>query len=441
MSGKPTYRRLLAGGGIVTLGNMAAAGLGLVLLLFLARTLPPAELALVVGVIAVIDGGQMLLDGMINTGMINLASRNGTKGAPSPDLLRAGFWSKLAAGLAYAGLAALLAHPLSVAMLGDGSMAYLVGLAGVAAVLAAMNGFTLAVLTAHEAFERIALVSLWKNLFRILGVAPFLWGETPDAHGAALAICAVTVVTFLAGATLMPWGFLRASAPLWRGVRTLLGVNGWLALAALGMLGGRLDVWLVGFLSDAHQAGLYAVAAQLCVGVGVITQAMVTTLLPTVSRFGSPAETRNFLIRSTRTLVPICLLPLLAWPVAEPAIALIFGAAYAGSAATFVMLFVAAVMTLVSAPLMLVLLSMGEARILALGTLAQLALRVAMAFPLVPRNGAIGLAWADILSRLIAMAAIVAIIRKTLRRDMHRATPEAGPSDGIAKPAASALSG
>jgi O-antigen/teichoic acid export membrane protein len=83
---------------------------------------------------------------------------------------------------------------------------------------------------------------------------------------------------------------------------------------------------------------------------------------------------------------------------------------------TFVILFLAAIMTLVSAPLMLVLLSVGEARMMALGTLGQFALRVALAVPLVPAWGAAGLAVADVASRLTAMAAIGYFIWRALRR-------------------------
>lgn len=416
MTRKLPYRRLLQGGGLVTLGNLVAAGLGLLLLLFLARSLSPADLAFVMGVIVVIDGGQMFLDATVNTGMVNLASRNGMPGAPSPDHLRAGFWTKLGLGALYALVIAVLAGPMSVALVGDATMVLHIRLAGLAAALAGMHGFVLALLSAREAFSRIAMVSVWKNLFRILAVAPFLLSGAPNAEGAALAICVVTGVTLLASAAIVPWAFLRVGGPLWKPMRALMGVNGWLLLAAFAMLGGRLDVWLVGLLGTQVQAGIYAVAAQLCVGVGVVTQAMVTTLLPSVSRFETPGEVRSFLLGSTKALLPLFGLPLLAWYVAAPFITLVFGVDYAGSAMAFVILFLASIMTLVSAPLMLVLLSLGEARVLAIGALAQFGLRVALAVPFVPSWGAAGLAAADVASRLIAMAVIGWFIWHALHR-------------------------
>jgi O-antigen/teichoic acid export membrane protein len=419
MTGAGSYRRLLQGGGLVTLGNVVAAGLGLVLLLLLARALSPADLALVMGAIVVIDGGQMFLDATVNTGMVTLASRHGVRGAPQPGLLRAGFWTKVVLGVGFALVMAGLSGPMSMAMLGNHSMAGLVALAGVMAGFAGMHGFVLAVLTAHEAFGRIALVSFWKNLFRIVAVTPFLaMGGTPDARAMALAICGATVMTLLVSAGTVSWSFLRASGRLRDGMLALLRVNGWMLLAAFAMLGGRLDVWLVGTLGTPAQAGLYAVAAQLCVGVGIVTQALVTTALPSVSRFQTAGEVRDFLVRSTRLLLPLFLLPLVAWPIAAPVIGGVFGAAYAGSAGAFTVLLLAAIMTLAGAPLMLVLLSLGEARVMAYGALAQFALRVALAVPMVPAWGAVGLGVADVASRLIAMAAISHFIWRALQRQM-----------------------
>ncbi|MFC2968290.1 lipopolysaccharide biosynthesis protein [Acidimangrovimonas pyrenivorans] len=416
-----TYRRLLGGGSLVTLGNVTATGLGLLLLLLLGRSLEPAELAIVMGVIAVIDGGQMFLDASVNTGMVNLAARRGTTGAPSPDLLRAGLWSKLIAGLIYAVIAALAARPMSIAMVGDASIAPLIAVAGGAALVAGMQGFILALLTAHEAFGRIALVSTWKNAIRILVVLPFLLRPEPDPWTAALAICGATVVTFLFSVRMVSWSFLRDAAPLREGLAALLRVNRWMALAALAMLGGRLDLWLVGWLGGAGQAGHFAVAAQLCVGVGVVTQALVTTLLPTISRFENAGQVREFMVKGSRVLLPVLLLPLAAWLLAEPAMVLFVGPGYADSAPIFVVLLTASVMTLVGAPLMLVLLTLGEARILALGAMMQMGLRVAFAIPLVASAGGVGMAVADVLSRLIAMAAIGVFVWRALRRGWNGA--------------------
>lgn len=413
-----SFLRLLKGGGLVTLGNLIAAGLGLLLLLVLARNLSPAELAVVMGVIVVIDGGQMFLDATVNTGMINLAAKHGQRGVPSPDLLRAGFWTKIGLGLVFATVISAFADPMSSAMIGDRSMTSLVVLASVGAIFAGMQSFVLAVLAAREAFGRIALSSIWKNLFRLAAVAPFLLGGKADAHSVALAICAVAFVTPVASVGMVSWSFLRAKGNLWAGVRALQQVNGWMLITALAMLGGRLDVWLVGYFGTAEQAGIYAVAAQLCVGLGIVTQAMVTTLLPTVSRMQASEEVWVFLRKSSVMLAPLFLLPILAWPVAGWIIGLVIGLEYVPAAHAFVVLFLAAIMTLAGAPLMLVLLSVGEARVLAFATLVQFLLRVLLAVPLVPALGALGMAVADVGSRLIAMLAIGYYIWRALQTNV-----------------------
>jgi len=423
-----TYRRLLMGGKLVVLGNGASAGLGLVLLLLLARTLSPADLAIVVAIIAVIDGGQMFLDASVNTGMINIASREGFENKPSGEVLRAGFWSKAVAGIAYAVVIFLVSGPMSHALVGDASLRSPIILAGGAAAISGLYSFILAVLTAHEAFKKIAIVTLLKNMLRIVVVTPFVVSEIPDPRAAAIGIALITLAALALSAGTISWSFLRIKGPLLAPVRRLIGVNSWLFLAALAMLVGRFDVWLVGWLSSVEQAGLYAVAAQLCVGVGILTQALVTTFLPTVSRFQNPKEMRDFLIKSARLAVPVLLVPLAVWPLSAPLINLVFGADYARSADIFVLLFTASVMTLVGAPLMLVLLCLGEARVVAVGSILQMLLRLGFAAFVIPIAGGFGLAAADIASRLIAMTLIGWFIFHAIRRQITTATP-AKPND------------
>jgi hypothetical protein len=83
---------------------------------------------------------------------------------------------------------------------------------------------------------------------------------------------------------------------------------------------------------------------------------------------------------------------------------------------------VASIMTLAGAPLMLSLLSVGEARMLAFGALLQFALRVSLALIVVPMAGGLGLAGADVLSRLVAMGLIAAFIWRVLEARLDEAT-------------------
>jgi len=414
----PKYRRILKGAGIVAVANVISTALGLILLLVLARNLSPSELAIVVGIIAIIDGGQMFLDASVNTGMVSLASKRGSPGKPNPAILRAGFWSKIVLGVGIALLIAALARPMSMALIDDHSIAPHIALAGLAALVAGMHNFVMAILQSHEAFLRIAIFSLFKNAFRMAVVLPWILTGNADPGSIALSICMVPVLVMIAAFGLVAWDFLRDDAPLRGGMLALLGINGWMALTSIAMFGGRLDVWLVGVLSTAGEAGRYAVAAQLCVGVGVLTQALVTAFLPAISRFKSGAEVRDFLRRWARILPLVVLLPLIAWPISSPVIVFVFGIGYEAAAPIFNLLFTASVMTLLGAPLMLILLSAGEAKILAGGTFLQLALRVGLALLVVPAFGGIGLGWADIASRIVAMALIGIFVLRAVRRSV-----------------------
>ena len=196
---------------------------------------------------------------------------------------------------------------------------------------------------------------------------------------------------------------------------SLLVVNGWMALSALALFGGRLDLWVVGILSTQTEAGLFSLAAQVCVGFGLLSQAVITAMLPAVSRFDSASQLRGFLLKWRRVLPLLLLFPICMWFLAEPLIRIAFGAEYLDAAPILIALFVASVMTLAGAPLMLALLSLDEPRILTLATFLQLALRLSLAMFLVPGLGGLGMAYADVASRVIAMALIGAFIWRTLQ--------------------------
>ncbi|MFX0540907.1 lipopolysaccharide biosynthesis protein [Roseovarius sp. S4756] len=397
------------------MGNGTAAALGLVLLLLLTQGFGPAELVVVVAIIAVIDGGQMFLDATVNIGMIHTASRGTQDGQPSREALRVGFLTKMAVGLLFAVCTALAATPMSLALVGDTSLTKTIMLAGVAAMIAGLQSHILAVLTSHGAFARLSVVSLFKNGLRIAVSVPLLWQSDPDPVRVAQLICLMTALNLGLSATTVSWAFLRASGGMLEPFRKMMSVNGWLFLSAVAMLAGRLDVWLVGWLSSAEEAGYYAVAAQLCVGVGVVSQALITTFLPTVSRFECKEDLLDFLRRTAQYGAPLVLAPVLAWFLAEPVIGLIFGTAYVSAAPIFVALFTASIMTVIGIPLMMMLLSIDQARIIAIGSIAQTGLRIGLGTITVPLFGGLGLALSDLVSRIVAMSAITRIILKALK--------------------------
>lgn len=425
-------RRNLQSVGVLTFGNAAAAGLGLVLLLILAGTLTPAELAVVISIIAIIDGGQLFLDTVFNPGIVSVASRQGADERPDDAILRAGFWAKAAGGLIFALLVAVVAVPMSEGLLDDRSLVGPLMLAGVAAALAGMQSFVGCVLMTRGQFARLAFASLWKNAFRIAFVAPFLFASRPDPHAAAIAVSLATVGSLSLALFLIRWDFIADRSSLRSGLSAIQKLNGWMIVVAFCLLGGRLDVWLVGLLSDPRNAGHYALAAQLCIAVGVVTQAVIAALLPGISRIRDPLELGRFL-KDWLYVVPLLALGLaLAFLFSEPVIRIVFGAEYAAAAPTFNVLFAAALMTLSTAPLTLVLFCLEKTYVFALGAVLQLALRVAFAVPFVAAAGALGMAHADVTSRVIAMAVIGYFVWKALQSGLTPAAKEVDTAEDTA---------
>jgi O-antigen/teichoic acid export membrane protein len=271
-------------------------------------------------------------------------------------------------------------------------------------------------------FGRIVFASLLKNLVRIGTVAPFLSAAEPNARAAALAICAGAVLSFAATVPFISWDFLRRGSPMRPAVAEIQRLSGWMVLCAISSFGGRLDVWIVGWLSNAHEAGLYALAAQLCAVTAIINQALVTAFLPTISRLHKFVEMKGFMWRWLRCLPLFPVIVGIVWHLSGPVIRLIFGEAYASSALTFNILFTASMVTLMGSPLTLFLFTVGETRIFAASNLVQLALRVTLAISIVPLAGAAGMASAEIASRFLTIALMGYFIWLALRRAHEQGT-------------------
>lgn len=411
---------LLRNMGIVTVGNIVSAALAFILLLVMTRLLSPAEFAIVACILALIDGGQLLLDAMFNAGLITVAVRDGEHAKPSPAALKAGLWLKIAGGSVLAAVLAIGAMPLSAALGGGGSLAGAIVVAGCAAAVLGIHSFACNVLQIRQEFAKLAVLTIAKNLFRLVMVAWALAAGWSDGISLSMVIAASAVILCAASVCAISWDFLRDPTPLKPEFAKLGAINRWMVLVALAVFASRLDIWLVGWLSDMRQAGLYAVAAQLCLGVGILSQAIVTALLPSIVRPREPSEINRFLRLWLMMLPVIVLTGLAAWLVSEPLITLLFGVNYSGAGRVFALVFAASLMTLSGGPLMLLLLSLDEARILGLASFAQVLIRIAFALVLVPASGAFGGAISDVAARLIAMAACSYFIWAAVRKQVAR---------------------
>lgn len=406
--------RLLGSIGMVTLGNGLGAFLGFAVLAVLTRSLPPEAFGKVAMIIAIIDGGQLFIDTLVNVGIVFKTAREGRDPAEETRLLRVGFWLKafavLVLGLAITAFAGPLSRWLALPDL-EGLLPF----AALGIAFASFQGFLITVAQVRMDFRSVGLLSPAKNIARLACLLAVLALGHTDLATLAFAIVAGTFVAALASLPRVRFDCLAWPETLRQDAAAMMRINGWMLIVAVSVVANRVDIWLISGLHSLAEAGLYAAALQVCMAVGIVSQAIVTTLLPKAAKLTEKAEMRRYVLRCL-AWSPAALAPGLVFAAfAEPFTVLLLGRAYAGAATAMSVILMSSLVTLASNPLAMILLSMNESRIFGLSSGVLLALRTGLALALIPFLGALGAASADLAARLIVVLALVIYLLRHLQ--------------------------
>lgn len=409
---------------------MLSAGLGFALLAVLTRTLSPAEFGTVSPIVALLDLVVAATDAIVVTGTVQLAARHFVDDPRrARRILRVSLGLRLVLGGGVAAIGALAAGAVSEALLGTRDWEEEVRLAFLAVPFMTLYTFASSALQAGERFTRLAWLALAKNGFRFafVGLVVLL---------GAIGVSRVVDAIFWAAAGCAVVAFIAIDRRLWRPLldgsicRELVQLNKWMALAVVGLLGARVDIFMLSMLSTPSEVGFYAAAAQLCVAVAMLSSAVATTLFPKAAKLQSIAALRSHYRRSL-ALLPLGLgAGVLLIGAAAPTLPYVLGAAYSGATPSFVLLGASAFLTLVTNPVLLLLFPMGLVHLYALGSVAQLALRIGGNVIAIPLWGAVGAAGVDVAVKIVTISFLIGVVRVRL------ADGRISPSDGKSLPRA-----
>jgi len=397
----------------VALFNAPGAGLGFVVLMILTRGLGPEGFGRLAPALAVMDMGPLLIDTVLAVGTVTVASRVLAQGSAegARDAAATALALRGGAALAYALGVLVVVAVLPVAEAG------LLALAGLAGGFLALQTALIGGLQVERRFLAVGMAQAMKNVARAALLALLLaaaWLTVDRAMQAALLAAALAAgVTLAMARPFRPPRGRPRKAHLW----PMLAINAWMAVAALSVISGRVDVLLLSALSGPVEAGFYSASLQLCIAVGVFSQAIVTTALPRIAAVAR-TEALRALLQAWLRRAPLALAPVLFAPLVSPALVpLLLGAEFAGAHVAFDILFAVSMLTLVANPVLMLLFPLGMARVFGLAALAQVVAKLAIAIPLIPAWGAAGVAAADLATRLLMAAVILLVLRRHLAQD------------------------
>lgn len=256
------------------------------------------------------------------------------------------------------------------------------------------------------------------NAAEAVAIAGFAIGAVValEAGGGLFALAVVQALALVAGGLLFVVLLYRATPGMslrGRGapMRGLAGFGSWTLLSgSMSFVAERMDTVVVAAVRGAAAAGPYAAAQKLRSGLQSLTLPLLGLLLPMVSELdaaGRRDEVARRLVLATRVALQVSL------PVAG-ALALFapdfvgvwLGSSAPESTASIVAVLMAVeVLALLATPAHYVLVGLGRVRVIGVLGLVDAPLNLTLSIVLVTRHGAIGAAWATLLtSSLLAVA-------------------------------------
>ncbi|MEX0282976.1 MAG: oligosaccharide flippase family protein [Paracoccaceae bacterium] len=395
----------------VLIGNAVSAGMGFAVLMVLTRALDPARFGELAVLINLVDFGLIVIDALLFAGVVVTVSKYAQDHPDKADMaLKIGFLLRLPIALVIAVAGQVAAEPLSMLMLGTPDLAGPMRLVCLALPLLTVHSFFITALQSRQRFGSLALATTFKNAFRLaLMGGLFMLGrlDVSAAMGAMVIGGALAMGLAMAVAGL---GFLRAPGMDWSILREIFDVNKWMAIAAIGLLGARIDIAMLAHYSTAAEAGYYAAALQLCLVITLFSTALVTILLPKSAQMTDPVQVRAHFRKALKWLWVAPVGIVLIVPITPFLVPLALGQDYVSVVGPLNLLVASALLALVCNPALMAHFSLGLVPLYALTVVAQMALRVVANVQVMPQYGATGAAWVDFGVKVVSIAVSLVIL-------------------------------
>ncbi|MBI4033297.1 MAG: oligosaccharide flippase family protein [Candidatus Blackburnbacteria bacterium] len=375
----------------IFIGNVLSSVLGIVFTILAARFLGPENWGLVAAVgsliiilVAVGDFGLgagifRFASGLWNTGKISQAER----------IYRTVFSMRLVTAIVIAVLLILLAPWISQTFLRS-SDSTLVFLAAVGVFGTLLLDFQIVSMQARQSWKIAAIFLALTNLLRVL-LTLFL--VSIDA------VNLYSILTVFSGSLLIIWAisyFWRPSLPQlgegWRKtIREVAPFSGWMAgNKIVSSINSRVDVLLLVTLTGAYDAGIYAAANRLVLGVPLILGSFATVLAPRFASIDGRQELLDFFKKAIGLSVLIAILLAIGVLIA-PLVISLFGESYRDSGSVLQWLLIGFIPFVLSTPSVNVLIyHFQKPQVITLLSLFQLPLILVLNFYGIPRFGVFG---------------------------------------------------
>lgn len=239
----------------------------------------------------------------------------------------------------------------------------------------------------------VLVVCLYGFVFNPLRVGDALWIEIGTACGLLLISYACVPRNVLS--------VRKADRDL---RHRMLSFNKWLSLYyILNLVGGRMDLFFVGGLADAHALGMYGAASKIASIVVIVTNSYLTVLLPELSSAITPEMIRKKQ-RHSILIVSLFALGIIVLAIsADLVVEIVFGPKFAGTGTMIRVMCIGLVCVVAGYPLNATLFAWNRSEVFPIMSAAGITALIAGNAIFIPRLGALGAAVAFSLSGFVGI--------------------------------------
>ena len=377
---------------ILFVGNIAAAFLGFIFTLIVARALSVEDFGILSAATNLIIIVASFTDLGISSGLVNFASRAYSLGDEKKvgEYSKAAFLIKLSATLPIVLLLFVFGRYVASRWMAtnDPAVSYWVAIISLVGIFWV---FLPNILQAKKKFLQsvaidVSLSSLKAVIPYILLLAGLLTINTTLAAFAFSAVAAGGVGLWLVGTKFL-WAKPRRNIYL-----DLVRFSSWIGVnRIISSISGRLDIQMLAAIVGATATGFYSIPSRLSSFIVVLSSSFSAVLAPRFASFADKKSEKRYLIKATVALVPIIAGIILWIAIAEPFIVTLFGAKYLPSVGVFQALAASMIPYIIAVPpVAAIIYAMKKTIHIGLFSFFQIAAIFILNFVFIPRYGPFG---------------------------------------------------
>lgn len=401
---------------VVFSGSLVSAACGFLVSVLIAKQFGPENFGLISAFFAFMNMCIQLSDFGTGKAIVRLSSGAADYGVTREEVYSGALVFRLLSSALFAALVFFGAGFIVTGLLNRPELGPYMKLAS-AGILAGGIGQTfLSMLQEKESFGPYSANKIATALFKLSLILLFAFTAGLTVGN----VIWITIASLLAGAV---YAYMKLPKRMFdirkagaRSFRKLFSYSQWVTVIQVcSILIMNIPVLMLTRYSEPSEVGFYSAAATILMGFSLLAESLLVVLLPRFSKIEDIGEIRRLNNKVTGILALVSLPPLALLFFSSDLMVLFFGPEYAGSGTVFKVLLAFYLVNLAATSYTAVSYRVRKIHYFSLSVLLKLVLLAVFGLLFVRAYGAVGIAWAVLISGLTESALKVAIVRNGLR--------------------------